>query len=83
MLSFHVTPAGDGLLLQEESHDVCLRTFFGARDLFGAIRLRAADHGTKHLTVSRRGELSPRQEHELAALFHLLNESGFRVIRDV
>jgi hypothetical protein len=83
MLSFHVDPSGDGLLLQEESQERCRRRFFGARDLFGAIRVRAADRGTNQVTVSWRGELSARQQHEVAALLHLLRESGFRVIRDL
>ena len=83
MLAFQVGPSGDGLILQEEPHGDSVRKFFGARDLFGAIRVRAADRGTKQVTVSRRGDLSPRQEHEVAALLHLLRESGFRVIRDV
>jgi hypothetical protein len=79
MLYFKVGPAGDGIFLREEPEGSDRRKFFGARDLFGAIRLRAHHEGTRHVAVASQGSFSERQEREVAALVHLLRESGFSV----
>jgi hypothetical protein len=79
MLSFNVIPSGDAILLREEPHGGYVRKSFGARELFGAVHVRAADRGTKQVAFSSCGSFSPQQEHEVAALVHLLRESGYNV----